>query len=166
MKPKIFWNYLRNKKNKDVKIKKEIDFKHLESEILEMEKNVVTNKELKFAFAQPTNWDNFFSDEDDSESQEVENDSRSQVSQREHLINKTQDVWVNEEFEDDLDNSQSVKKKIQIVLIKLKNLNKYDKNNSHERSKKRLKMHCYLKKFKILLKYLEQYSYRDFRKCN
>ena len=42
----------------------------------EMEKNVVTNKELKFAFAQPTNWDNF-SDEDDSESQEDENDSRS-----------------------------------------------------------------------------------------
>ena len=26
-------------------MKKEIDFKHLESEILEMEKNVVTNKE-------------------------------------------------------------------------------------------------------------------------
>ena len=54
-------------------MKKEIDFKHLESEILEMDKNVVTNKELKFAFAQPTNWDNF-SDEDDSESQEDEND--------------------------------------------------------------------------------------------
>ena len=33
-----------------MKMKKEIDFKHLESEILEMEKNVVTNKELKFAF--------------------------------------------------------------------------------------------------------------------
>ena len=42
------------KRIKDVK-KKEIDFEHLESEILEMEKNVVTNKELKFAFAQPTN---------------------------------------------------------------------------------------------------------------
>ena len=82
-------------------MKKEIDFKHLESEILEMDKNVVINKELKFAFAQPTNWDNF-SDEDDSESQEDENDSRSQVSQREHLINKTQKVWINEEFEDDL----------------------------------------------------------------
>ena len=95
-----------------------------------MEKNVVTNKELKFAFAQPTNWDNF-SDEDDSESQEDENDLRSQVSQREHLINKAQEVWVNEEFEDDLDNSQSVKKnKSQIVLIKLqKNLNKYYRNN-------------------------------------
>ena len=50
----------------------------MESEILEMEKNVVTNKELKFAFAQSTNWDNF-SNEDDSESQEDENDSRSQV---------------------------------------------------------------------------------------
>ena len=36
-------------------MKKEIDFEHLESEILEMEKNVVTNKELKFAFTQPTN---------------------------------------------------------------------------------------------------------------
>ena len=126
---KDFWNYLRNK------IKKEIDFEHLEYEIHEMEKNVVTNKELKFAFAQPTNWDNF-SDEDDSESQEDENDSRSQVSQREYLINKTQEVWVNEEFEDDLDNSQSVKKKSQIVLIKLKNLNKYYRNNSLERGKK------------------------------
>ena len=36
-------------------MKKEIDFEHLESEILEMEKNFVANKELKFAFAQPTN---------------------------------------------------------------------------------------------------------------
>ena len=27
---------------------------------------------------------------------------------RKHLINKTQEVWVNKEFEDDLDNSQSV----------------------------------------------------------
>ena len=36
-----------------------------------------------------------------------------------HLINKTQEVCVNKEFEDDLDNSQSVKKKSQIVLIKL-----------------------------------------------
>ena len=38
------------------------------------------------------------------------------------MINKTQEVWVNEEFEDDLDNSQSVKKKSQIVLIKLKKI--------------------------------------------
>ena len=36
-----------------MKLKKEIDFEHLESEILEMEKNVVTNKELKFAFTYP-----------------------------------------------------------------------------------------------------------------
>ena len=109
-KPKIFEiTYEIRKRIKDVKMKKEIDFEHLESEILEMEKNVVANKELIFAFAQPTNWDDF-SDEDDSEFQEDENDSRSQVSQREHLINKTQKVWVNEKFENDLDNSQSVKK--------------------------------------------------------
>ena len=38
-----------------MKMKKKFDFEHLESEILEMEKNVVTNKELKFAFSQPTN---------------------------------------------------------------------------------------------------------------
>ena len=56
-------------------MEQEIDFEHLESETLEMEKNVVTNKELKFAFAQPTNWDNF-SYEDNSESQEDENDPR------------------------------------------------------------------------------------------
>ena len=36
-------------------MKKEIDFEHLESETLDIEKNVVTNKELKFAFAQLTN---------------------------------------------------------------------------------------------------------------
>ena len=61
-----------------------------------------------------------FSDEDGLESQEDENDSKSQVSQRKYLINKTQEVWVNEEFEDDLDNNQFVKKKSQIALIKLK----------------------------------------------
>ena len=71
---------------------RKINFEHLKSEILEMEKNVVWNKELKFAFAQPTNWDKFFSDKVDSKSQEDENDSRSQVSQRELLINKTQEV--------------------------------------------------------------------------
>ena len=55
-KPKNFGiTYEIRKRIKDVKMKKEIDFEHLESEILEMEKNVVTNKELKFAFAQPTN---------------------------------------------------------------------------------------------------------------
>ena len=54
------------------------------------------------------------------------------------MINKTQEVWVNKEFEDDLDNSQSVKKKSQIVLINLKkNLNKYYRNNSLERGKKK-----------------------------
>ena len=56
MKSKDFGiTYEVSKRIKDVKMKKEIDFKHLESEILEMEKNVVTNKELKFVFAQPTN---------------------------------------------------------------------------------------------------------------
>ena len=38
------------------------------------------------------------------------------------MINKTQEVWVNEEYEDDLNNSQFVKKKDQIVLIKLKKM--------------------------------------------
>ena len=55
-KPKDFGiTYEVSKRIKDVEMKKEINFEHLESEILEMEKNVVTNKELKFAFAQPTN---------------------------------------------------------------------------------------------------------------
>ena len=75
-------------------MEEEIDFEYLKPEILEIEKNVVTKKELKFAFAQPTNWDNF-SNENESEFQEDENDSRSQVLQREHMINKTQEVWVN-----------------------------------------------------------------------
>ena len=60
-------------------MKKEIDFEHLKSEILKIEKNVVTNKVLNFAFAQPTDWDKF-SDKDDSESQEDVNDSRSKIS--------------------------------------------------------------------------------------
>ena len=56
MKPKDFGiTYEIRIRIKDVKMKKEIDFEHLKSEILEMDKNVVTNKELKFAFAQPTN---------------------------------------------------------------------------------------------------------------
>ena len=55
-KPKIFGiTYKIRKRIKDVEMKKKIDFEHLESEILEMEKNVVTNKELKFTFSQPTN---------------------------------------------------------------------------------------------------------------
>ena len=41
-------------------MKMKINFEHLKSEILEMDKNVVRNKELKFAFAQPTNCDKFF----------------------------------------------------------------------------------------------------------
>ena len=114
---------------------------------------------------QPTNWDNF-SYEDDSESQEDENDSRSQVSLRKHLINKTQEVWVNEEFEDDLDNSQSVKKKSQIVLIKLKNLNKYYRNNSLERGKKVWRCTVNWRSSRFCWKYLEQDFYRDFRKSN
>ena len=40
-------------------MEQEIDFEGLESEILEMQKNVVKNKEHNFVFAQPTNWDNF-----------------------------------------------------------------------------------------------------------
>ena len=57
-KPKDFGiTYEVSKRIKDVEMEmeEEIDFEHLESEILEIEKNVVTNKELKFAFAQPTN---------------------------------------------------------------------------------------------------------------
>ena len=89
MKPKDFGiTYEIRKRIKDVEMKKEIDFEHLKSVIIEIDKNVVKIKELKFAFAQPTDKDNF-SDEDDSEAQEDENDSRSQVSQRKHLINKT-----------------------------------------------------------------------------
>ena len=76
-KPKDFGiTYEVRKRIKDVEMELEIDFEHLESKILEIEKNVLINKELNFAFAQPTNWDKF-SDEDDSESQEDENDSRS-----------------------------------------------------------------------------------------
>ena len=41
-------------------MEEEIYFEHFESEILvEMKKKDVTNKELKFTFAQPTKWDNF-----------------------------------------------------------------------------------------------------------
>ena len=45
MKPKDFRiTYEIRKRIKDVKMKKEIDFEHMEAEILEMDKNVVTNK--------------------------------------------------------------------------------------------------------------------------
>ena len=64
-----------------------IYFEGLESEILEMEKNVVKNKEINFAFAPPFNCDSFFY-EDDSESQEDENDSKTQVSQRDKWLIK------------------------------------------------------------------------------
>ena len=112
-------------------MEQEIEFEHLETEILEMEKNVVIIKELKFAFAQPTSWDNF-SYEDNSESQEDENGSRSQVSQRQHMINKTQEVLVNEEFEDDSENGKSIKRKRQKEIIKLKNLIKYKQSITWE----------------------------------
>ena len=70
-----------NKRIKNVEMEEENDFEGLEFEELKMEKNVVTNKEPNFVFAQPTNWYNFL-DEDSSESQEDENDSGSQGSQR------------------------------------------------------------------------------------
>ena len=71
---------------KDMEIE-EIDFEGLEFEVLEMEKMWWKIKQPNFVFAQPTNWDNF-SDEDDSESQDIENGSTSQGSQRKHTINK------------------------------------------------------------------------------
>ena len=52
-----------------------------------------------------------FSDENDSESQDIENDSISQESQRKYMINKTQEVRVDEKFEDDSDYGQSIKEK-------------------------------------------------------
>ena len=134
-------------------MEQEIDFEHLEAEILEIEKNVVTNRELNFVFAQPTNWYKF-SDEDDSESQEDENDSTSQVSQRELLINKKQEVWVNEEFEDDSENGKSIKEKKTKGVIKLLKKQLNINNQSLVRVKwKNLKRYSYLKKFKRKLKY-------------
>ena len=65
-KPKDFGiTYEVRKLIKDVQMEQEIDFEGMDSEILEMEKSDVTNKELKFDFAQPTIWDKF-SKEDDS----------------------------------------------------------------------------------------------------
>ena len=40
-------------------MEEEIDFEHLESKIIEMKKNVVTNKELNFAFTKTTNCKSF-----------------------------------------------------------------------------------------------------------
>ena len=75
MKPKDFWNYLRNKKkNKRCEDEERNWFWTFGIWNTWKGENVVTNKELNFAFAQPTNWDNF-SDEEYSESQEDENDS-------------------------------------------------------------------------------------------
>ena len=51
--------------------------------------NIVTNKETNFVFAQLTNWDKF-SDEDNTGTQEVENDSTSSGITKEHKITKTQ----------------------------------------------------------------------------
>ena len=42
--------------------------------------------------------------EDDSESQDIKMDSGSQGLQRKHMINKKQEVKVDEEIEDDSDN--------------------------------------------------------------
>ena len=41
--------------------------------------------------------------------QDIENSSRSQGSQMKHMINKAQELKVDEEFEDDSDYGQSVK---------------------------------------------------------
>ena len=68
----------------------------------------MTNKLHNFVFSQPTNWDNF-SVEDHSLPQYIKIDSRSQESQRKHIINKTQEVRGDEEFEDDSDYGQSAK---------------------------------------------------------
>ena len=60
MKPKDFGiTYEIRKRIKDVKMEQEIYLEYLESEILEIERNFETNKELNFAFAQTNNWDNF-----------------------------------------------------------------------------------------------------------
>ena len=60
----------------------------------------MVNKQSNILFTQSTNWNNF-SNEIDLKSQDIENDSRIQESQRKHLINKTQKVNVDEEFEYD-----------------------------------------------------------------
>ena len=52
-----------------------------------------------------------FSDEDDSEPQNDEKYAWSQVSQREHMISKSQEVRVSKEYEDDWDGSKSIKEK-------------------------------------------------------
>ena len=42
-----------------MEIKVKFDLEHLESEILEIEKNVMINKDLNFVFALPINYINF-----------------------------------------------------------------------------------------------------------
>ena len=70
----------------------------------------MTNKWSNFVFAQPTNLGNF-SEEDHSLPQYIEIHSRSQESQRKHMINKTQEVRGDEEFEDDSNYGKSAKEK-------------------------------------------------------
>ena len=69
----------------------------------------MTNKLSNFVFSKQTNWDNFFSVEDHILPQYIKIDSRIQESQRKHIINKTQEVRRDEEFEDDSDYGQSAK---------------------------------------------------------
>ena len=80
----------------------------ISSSIYLKEKNLKANKQPNFEFAQPTNWDNFW-DKDDSESQNIENDSISQRSKRKYKINKTQEVKVDEKLDDDSDYAKLVK---------------------------------------------------------
>ena len=61
-----------------------------------------------FVFSQPTNWDNF-SEQDRSVPQYIKIDSRNKESQMKHMMNKTQEVRVDKELEDDSDYGQSAK---------------------------------------------------------
>ena len=94
-------NNLRSEESdKNIEIEEEIDFEGLGFEVLEVEKILITNKEINFVFSQLINWSNF-SDED-------ENDSRGQRSQRKHMTNKTQEVRVDKEFENDSENDKFI----------------------------------------------------------
>ena len=68
----------------------------------------MTNMWPNFVFSQPTNWDNF-SEEDNSVPQYIKIDSRNKESQMKHMMNKTQEVRGDKEFEDDTDYGQSAK---------------------------------------------------------
>ena len=61
-----------------------------------------------FVFSQPTNWDNF-SEQDHSVPQYIKIDSRNKESQMKHMMNKTQEVRVDKELEDDSDSGQYAK---------------------------------------------------------